>query len=675
MTTTPPDIAERAKTLREALHRANYRYYVLDDPEISDAEYDRMLRELMDLEEAHLALKTPDSPTARVGAPPLDKFETAAHSIPMLSLDNGFSDGEIMDFHGRVQRLIETDEPILYTAEPKMDGVAVELVYEAGRLAMATTRGDGVTGEVVTENVRTVRSVPLVLLTDSPPELLEVRGEVFMAHERFKELNRRRTENGEPPFANPRNAAAGSLRQLDSKITATRPLEIFCYGAGLMRGLFPKTHGELLAELKRLGFRINPLARSGLDIEGVLEFYQTLLEERTRLDYEIDGLVIKVDRRDFQERLGAKSRSPRWAIAYKFAALQETTRIRSIEVQVGRTGALTPVARLEPVSVGGVTVSSATLHNEDEVHRKDVREGDTVLVQRAGDVIPEVVKAIPSQRDGSEKIFEMPKACPVCGSQVERPPEEAATRCINAECPAQVKGRIRHFASKAAFDIDGLGEKLVNQLVEKGLVSSFADLFDLGQADFEALERMGPKSSENLVNAINDRRKISLERFLYALGIRHVGENVATLLAVHFGTLEAVMDAPTEEIEAVEGIGPEIARSIRQFFDKEENRRVVHRLIEGGVTIKPRIQAAEAKGGAEALAGKAFVLTGTLSGMTRNEAKTRIQSLGGRVTGSVSGNTDYVVAGESAGSKLDKARKLGVTVLTEDEFLQMIEEA
>ncbi len=674
MTAIPPDIAERAETLREALHRANYRYYVLDDPEISDAEYDRMLRELMDLEAAHPALKTPDSPTARVGAPPLDKFGTAAHSVPMLSLDNGFSDGEIMDFHGRVQRLLETDEPILYTAEPKMDGVAVELIYEAGRLVMATTRGDGVTGEVVTENVRTVRSAPLVLVTDSPPELLEVRGEIFMAHERFKALNRRRTEKGEPPFANPRNAAAGSLRQLDSKITAARPLEIFCYGAGLMRGLSPATQGELLTDLKSLGFRINPLARSGLDIEGVLEFYRTLLEERSGLDYEIDGLVIKVDRRDFQERLGAKSRSPRWAIAYKFAALQETTRIRSIEVQVGRTGALTPVARLAPVSVGGVTVSSATLHNEDEVRRKDVREGDTVLVQRAGDVIPEVVKAIPSQRDGSEKIFEMPRDCPVCGSKVERAPEEAVTRCLNAECPAQVKGRIRHFASKAAFDIDGLGEKLVNQLVEKGLVSSFADLFELGQSDFEALERMGPKSSENLVIAINNRRKISLERFLYALGIRHVGENVATLLADRFDRLERVMDAPAEEIEAVEGIGPEIARSIRRFFDKEENRRIVGRLVEGGVTIETRSQEEKGDDGAEPLADKTFVLTGALSTMTRNEAKARIQALGGRMTGSVSGNTDFVVAGESAGSKLDKARKLGVTVLNEDEFLQMTDD-
>jgi DNA ligase (NAD+) len=551
--------------------------------------------------------------------------------------------------------------------------VAVELVYEAGRLTLATTRGDGVTGEVITENVRTVRSVPLVLLTDSPPELLEVRGEVFMAHERFKELNRRRTEKGEPPFANPRNAAAGSLRQLDSKITATRPLEIFCYGAGLMRGLSPATQGELLADLKMLGFRINPLARSGLGIEDVFDFYRTLLEERAHLDYEIDGLVIKVDRRDFQERLGAKSRSPRWAIAYKFAALQETTRVRSIGVQVGRTGALTPVAYLEPVSVGGVTVSRASLHNEDEIQRKDVREGDWVLVQRAGDVIPEVVKAIPSRRDGSETLFRMPKDCPVCGSKVERAPEEAATRCINAECPAQVKARIRHFAAKAAFDIDGLGEKLVNQLVEKGLVTSFADLFELGQADFEALERMGPKSSENLVNAINDRRTISLERFLYALGIRHVGENVATLLAAHFGSLAAVMDAPAGEIEAVEGIGPEIARSIRRFFDKEENRRVVNRLLEG-VTIETRSRAEEAGNVAEALAGKTFVLTGTLSAMTRNDARERIQSLGGRVTGSVSGNTDYLVAGEAAGSKLDKAQKLGVTVLTEDTFLQMIEE-
>ncbi len=664
-------IIERANALRQALHHHNYRYYVLDDPEVSDAEYDRLMRELMGLESEYPELKTPDSPTVKVGAPPLNRFESVAHSVPMLSLDNAFADGDILEFDRRARKNLGTEDKLLYTAEPKMDGVAVELVYEGGRLVMASTRGDGFTGEVITENIRTIRSVPLVLKGDGHPvpERVEVRGEVFMEIERFKALNTARVDRGEQPFANPRNAAAGSLRQLDSAITAKRPLDIFFYGVGNMAGVEIDSHWETLCLLKDLGLKINPLIRPKIELPQVLEYYREIAEIRHRLPYEIDGAVIKIDSIPFQRQLGAKSRSPRWAIAYKFASIQETTRIERIEVQVGRTGALTPVAHLQPVSVGGVTVSRATLHNEDEIEKKDIRVGDQVLVQRAGDVIPEVVKVIPSTRTGKETTFEMPNDCPACGMQVVRAPGEALRRCNNAACPAQRKARIRHFASKGAFDIDGLGTKLVDKLVEKELVHSYADLFYLDVTTLEAMERMGSKSAKNLIEAIGKSKKVPFRRFIYALGIRHVGENSARLLEENYRDLAGLMAASGAELEAIEGIGPEIAQSIAHFFGKEKNRETIRRILESGLEITFPEPKAEKK----SFAGKTFVLTGTLPTLKRAEAKAMIEAAGGKVSGSVSRKTDYLVAGESAGSKLDKAKELRVEIIDEVRLKELLQ--
>ena len=658
-----PQIIQQVKTLRKALHRHNYRYYVLDDPEVSDAEYDRLMQDLKELEETYPEVASPNSPTTRVGAPPLEKFDTVAHSIPMLSLDNGFKDEDILDFDGRVRRNLKIQSNILYTAEPKMDGVAVELIYEDGRLTTASTRGDGVIGELITANVKTIRSVPLVMqksgLPGFPPRL-EIRGEVIIGHEAFRQLNRERVAQELPPFANPRNAAAGSLRQLDSKITATRPLDIFFYGVGIFTGFESDSHWEILKLLQNWGFRINPLIRPKISIKEVLEYFLELNQKRHQLPYDIDGMVIKIDSIPLQQRLGATTRSPRWAIAYKFQAIQESTVVENIEVQVGRTGTLTPVAHLKPVNVGGVTVSRATLHNEDEILKKDVRIGDTVLVQRAGDVIPEVVKVILSKRIGGEKKFVMPQSCPVCGTSTARIAGEAATRCINSTCSAQVKERIKHFASKGAFDIDGLGEKLVDQLVEKGLVSSFADLFQLDVETLANLDRMGIKSAENLVRAIEMSKEIQFARFLFALGIRHVGEHVAVLLAEHFGDLGQLVECPEDELTAIEGIGPVVAKSISGFFKQEKNVASVERILNSGIRLEfqsfPK---------ATTLAGKVFVLTGTLTGMTRREAREKIEALGGKLSSSVSGNTDFVVAGESPGSKLAKARDLGVEILDE----------
>jgi DNA ligase (NAD+) len=504
-----PQIVQKVAALRKALHRHNYRYYVLDDPEISDAEYDRMMQELKQLEENYPQLTRPDSPTTRVGAPPLEKFDTVAHTIPMLSLDNGFNDEDILDFDGRVKRNLDTQSTILYTAEPKLDGVAVELIYENGKLVTASTRGDGVAGELITTNVKTIKSVPLVMQTDSlhaPPSRLEIRGEVFIGLEAFKKFNKERLEQELPPFANPRNAAAGSLRQLDSKITATRPLEVFFYGIGVVEDITFQSHGELLKSLKNWGFRINPFIRPTIAIREVLDYYRELREKRHQLPYDIDGVVVKVDDISLQQRLGATSRSPRWAIAYKFKAVQESTTLEAIEIQVGRTGVLTPVAQLKPVNVGGVMVSRATLHNEDEIGKKDIRIGDKVLVQRAGDVIPEIVKVITSRRDGRETQFKMPQACPVCDSPVIRMEGEAATRCINSSCRAQVKERIKHFASKGAFDIDGMGDKLVDQLVEKGLLTSFADLFKLDEGILAGLERCRSREDGGQISRKSNKR-------------------------------------------------------------------------------------------------------------------------------------------------------------------------
>jgi len=659
-----PAVIRKVDDLRQALHRHNYRYYVLDDPEISDSEYDRMMQELIRLETDYPELSSPDSPTLRVGAPPLDKFETIEHSIPMLSLDNGFKDSDIIDFDLRIKRNLDTDSEIIYTAEPKLDGVAIELVYENGRLVTASTRGDGFNGELITSSARTIRSVPMVLENREDkniPSHLEVRGEVFIRKEGFKRLNDERLQQNLSPFANPRNAAAGSLRQLDSRITAKRPLEIFFYGIGVVTDLVVESHWDTLYALQDLGFRINQHIRPKITINEVLEYYRELIEKRHLLPYDIDGVVIKVDDIRLQQLLGATSRSPRWAIAYKFKALQETTRVTGIEVQVGRTGVLTPVAHLVPVNIGGAMVSRATLHNEDEIKRKDIRIGDTVLVQRAGDVIPEVVKVIASQRTGTEIRFKMPHHCPVCNSSVVRAQDEAALRCINTSCSAQVKERIKHFASKSAFDIDGLGDKLVEQLVDKELLFSYVDIFRLTKDTLKNLERMGPKSAENIMGAIEKSKQITLARFIYSLGIRHVGEHVAGILAARFGSLEKLISATMDDLIAIEGVGPVVAESIAGFFEQYENRNAVNDIIAGGVRILGENIREEGR-----LEGKVFVLTGTLETLTRSQAKKIIEMAGGKITGSVSRNTDYLVAGTSPGSKLERANDLGVEIIDEE---------
>lgn len=663
-------IINKVNELRAALHYHNYRYYVLDDPEISDVEYDRLLQELIRLEQTYPQLASADSPSARVGAPPLASFDTFTHSLAMLSLDNAFSDDDIMEFDRRVKRQLGSGDEIQYTAEPKLDGVAVELVYENGILTAASTRGDGITGELITANVRTIGAVPLLMhktAGNGLPSRLEVRGEVFIGIENFKKLNLERLAHELPPFANPRNAAAGSLRQLDSRITAGRPLDIFFYGVGLVAGIEFESHWDLLQSLNAWGFKINPLIQPRIAVAEVLQFYRRLGEQRHQLPYDIDGMVMKVDSLRLQQRLGSTTRSPRWAIAYKFEALQETTVLENIEVQVGRTGVLTPVAHLKPVKVGGVTVSRATLHNEDEIEKKDIRIGDTVLVQRAGDVIPEVVKVISSKRCGAEKKFAMPTHCPVCGSPVVRMAGEAATRCINANCSAQLKERIKHFASKGAFDIDGLGDKLVDQLVAAGLVSTYADLFNLDVEILAALERMGTKSAENLISAITASKKISFARFLYSLGIRHVGEHVAALLADQFDSLEQLTACSEETLTAIEGIGPIVARSIANFFRQDENLETIRRILQSGIQIEfppPVIK--------KRLAGRTFVLTGTLATMTRQQAKEMITAAGGKVSGSVSRNTDFIVVGESPGSKLAKAKELGIMVIDEAKFKELL---
>ncbi|MFO7751354.1 MAG: NAD-dependent DNA ligase LigA [Desulfobacteraceae bacterium] len=676
MSTVDKSIAKEAARLQKELTRHNYRYHLLDDPEISDAQYDRMMSRLLAIEEEYPSLSTPDSPTKRVGSSPLEIFETASHSVPMLSLDNGFKESEILDFHHRIAKLLNTED-LLYTVEPKLDGVAVELRYENGLLVLATTRGDGMIGEVITENVKTIRSVPLSLFRENGaalPPLLEVRGEVMIHRSDFTRLNQHRLEMDLPLFANPRNAAAGSLRQLDSRVTAKRPLGMFVYGTGLVDGLEYESHSELFHLLKRFGFPVNPLIREKLSMDEVIAWYRELEKERNDLPYEIDGMVIKVDRLSFQQQLGIKKRSPRWAIAYKFPAVEETTTIRDIVVQVGRTGTITPVALLEPVTVGGVTVSRATLHNEDEIAKKDIRIGDTALVVRAGDVIPKVVKVMASKRNGSERFFAMPDACPVCSGEVKRIPGEAALKCINASCPAQLKQRLIHFVSRGGFDIDGLGRKLVEKLVEQGIVISFADLFFLEKKRLASLEGMADKSAKNIVAAVEKSKKISLARFLFALGIDHTGEGAATLLAEKFQTLESIRKAAAGEIEKIDGIGPKTAAAVQAFFASADNSRVLDQILSSGVEVaaaKPPDQ--ERRN--ENLQGKRVVLTGKMITMTRSEAKKALERAGAKVVSSVSAKTDLVVAGEAAGSKLEKAKTLGVAVVDEQAFSDLLQKS
>ncbi len=663
----PDSVKRRVEELREEIEYHNYRYYVLDQPEISDAQYDRMMRELEELEERYPELRSPNSPTQRVGSPPLESFKMVRHSLPMLSLANAFDENEAREFDRRVKKLLGSTGEIAYVAEPKLDGLAVELVYERGFLTIGSTRGDGVNGEDITQNLRTIKTIPLQLIQRElpAPEKLEVRGEVIMEIEKFKALNRRREEKGEPPFANPRNAAAGSVRQLDPKVTRERPLEIYFYGIGEVRGFTFKTQYEVLQTLPKWGLRTNPHIQRARNIEEVIDYYREMNERREKLPYEIDGIVIKVDRLDLQARLGEISRSPRWALAFKFAPKQETTKILDIIVQVGRTGVLTPVAVMEPVKVGGVEVSRATLHNQDEIDRLDVRVGDTVIIQRAGDVIPEVVQVIPSRRTGKEKKFRMPPKCPACGADVVK--EEILYRCIGLDCPAQLKGRIRHFASKRAMDIEGLGVKLIDQLVDKGLVRDVADLYYLKKDDLIALERMADKSAQNIIDAIERSKVKPLGKFLYALGILHVGEATAEDLARHFPTLEDFFELSEEELMGVEGIGPEVSASVVRFFRDKKNRESIERLMKAGIKLIEPVPQERGK-----LAGKTFVFTGTLKAYGRDDARKLVESLGGKTASSVSKKVDFVVVGEDPGSKADRARELGIKTLTEEEFKKMI---
>lgn len=665
-------IRRRMAELAAEIAHHNRRYYQMDDPEISDAAYDALMRELQALEAALPDLAAADSPTRRVGAPPLEKFGAVRHRTPMLSLANAFSEADIQAFGERLHRLLGDDASRLrFIVEPKLDGVAVGLTYAGAALVTGATRGDGLTGEDVTANIRTIADIPLRLDSGAGrplPEFLEVRGEVYLERAAFEGMNRRRLRAGESPFANPRNAAAGSLRQLDSRITARRPLRMFCYAVGAVEGLPPfRSHAEVLEALRGWGFPVNPEIGAARDLPECIAAYRRIGAVRTSLPYEIDGVVIKVDDLVLQERLGAVSRSPRWAIACKFDALQETTVVRDILVQVGRTGVLTPVAVMAPVQVGGVTVSRATLHNEDDIRRKDIRIGDTVLIQRAGDVIPEVVKVIESRRTGVERLFVMPATCPECGSEVVRLQGEAAHRCLGLACPAQLKEHIRHFASRGGMDIEGLGEKLVGQLVDARLIRDPADLYALTEPSLLTLERMAEKSAANLLAALNRSKHPPLEKLIFALGIRHVGEHLSRVLAGHFDSLEALSTAPLETLLAIRDVGPEAAAGIERFFAQPANRDVLKKLREAGVAPGVTRPAAEAP-----LRGKSFVFTGALARMTRSEARTRVEALGGTVTASVTQQTDYVVAGADPGTKIEKARAAGRTILTETEFLELI---
>jgi DNA ligase (NAD+) len=648
----------------------NYRYYVLDQPEIADIEYDRLLRELMALEQAHPELITPDSPTQRVGAAPLQAFGAAEHGIPMLSLDNVFTAESLAEFDRRIRERLALDR-VAYVAEPKLDGSSMNLRYENGLLVRAGTRGDGVTGEDVTANVRTMQSVPLRLRGKNPPALVEVRGEVVIRKEDFAKLNAQRLEDGERVFANPRNAAAGSLRQLDPRITASRPLTFFPYGLGAASEPIAANHWEILQRLGEWGFRINEQLEQVQDFEGLLAYAERLLEQREALPFEIDGVVYKINDLAQREELGFTSRAPRWAVAYKLPAVEATTTLLGILASVGRTGVVTPVAELEPVTVGGVVVARATLHNLDEVHRKDVRVGDTVLIRRAGDVIPEIMSVVLDKRPADAQPWEMPERCPVCGAEVMRIDGEAAHRCMGGLfCPAQRVGALLHFASRKAMDIEGLGVKLVEQLVEYDLVKSVADLYRLDRKELLTLDRMGEKSVDKLLAAVERSRQTSLPRLIYALGIAQVGHVTATQLARHFGDLEPLMQASEEELTAVPDVGPVVAHSIAHFFAESHNREAVEQLRERGV----QWPVLERPSTALALSGKTVVLTGTLESMTRDEAGARIEALGGKISGSVSKKTDYVVAGEKAGSKLDRAQALGVEVLDEAGFIALLEQ-
>ena len=664
---TQTEAHKRADELRGLIEHHNHRYYVLDDPEVPDAEYDRLMRELQALESSDPKLITPDSPTQRVSGTPMEGFETVRHRIPMLSLANAFSDEEVADFFRRVSQGLERED-ITFAAEPKLDGVAISLTYIDGHLTTAATRGDGERGENVTANVRTIGAVPLKLHGQGWPSLLEVRGEIYMPRAGFDSFNRKAIEQGEKPLVNPRNGAAGSLRQLDPQLTAKRPLALFAYSTAT-RDHLPDSQFETLMRLRDWGFPVNPEVQRVQGLSGCLEYHARMEALRPELGYDIDGVVYKVDRFDQQGFLGFISKAPRWALAHKFPAEEETTKLLAIDIQVGRTGALTPVARLEPVFVGGVTVTNATLHNEDEIRRKDVRPGDWVVVRRAGDVIPEVARVIIQRRESELAEFHMPDICPECGSAVERIEGEAVTRCTGGlSCPAQIKHGIRHFATRKAMDIEGLGDKLVDLLVEQGLISTVADLYQLTHEQLASLDRMGGKSADNLLKALETSKKPPFDRLLYALGIREVGEVTAHSLAAHFGSMEALREASEESLTEVSDVGPIVASHVAAFFQQENNIQVIQALGEAGVDWQPL----EDVSGEQPLAGEIWVLTGALS-MPRIQAKNLLESLGAKVTASVSAKTSTLLAGEAAGSKLAKAQKLGVRVISESDFVEYLE--
>ena len=664
--------AARAAELRAQIAQHDYRYYVLDDPLVSDAEYDRLMQELRALEAAHPELIAPDSPTQRVAGQPSSAFGDVVHQVPMLSLDNAFTEEDLEAFDRRIHERLGRAGDLDYAAEPKLDGLAVTVIYRKGLLERAATRGDGVTGEDVTANVRTIRAVPQRLL-GAAPRLFEARGEVFMPIARFERMNQQARARGEKVFVNPRNAAAGSLRQLDARITAARPLNMFFYGLGALQGASPPPRqSELLELLRNYGLPVSPEVRTVRGLKGCLAYYRRMAERRASLPYQIDGVVYKLDSREDQERLGFVSRAPRWAIAHKFPADEAFTVVKDIGFQVGRTGALTPVARLEPVFVSGVTVSNVTLHNIDEVHRKDVRVGDTVVVRRAGDVIPEVVSVVLDKRPAGTVAVQLPARCPVCHSRVLRVEGEAVARCTGGfTCRAQRQESLRHFASRRALDIEGLGEKLIEQLVEREQVQSPADLYALTTAQLAQLERMGEKSAANLIAAIEKSKQTTLPRLLYGLGIREVGEATALALARHFGTLERLMDADEATIQQVPDIGPVVAAHVAAFFASADHRRVIKALRDKGVRW-PDVTAGVGSTAERGLAGRTFVITGTLASMTREQAQEALVARGAKVSGSVSKKTSFVVAGSEAGAKLSNARELGVAVLDERQFLELL---
>jgi len=669
--TIPTKILARRDELHNLINKYSYLYYAADNPEVSDSEYDRLFNELKQIETDYPVLLTLDSPTQRVGGQALDKFDQVNHVIPMLSLDNVFNESEFLAFDQRVKDWLNTSEVQHYIAEPKLDGLAISLRYEKGVLVQAATRGDGSVGEDVTINVRTISDIPLKFCGEIMPDVIEIRGEIFMPKAGFETLNQQQIVDGKKPFVNPRNAAAGSLRQLDSKITASRPLEMICYGLGETQGLanMPETHSAAMAMVAEFGCRISSELQQVSGVEGCIAYIAQIGERRDSLPYDIDGVVFKVDNLHLQQRLGFVSRAPRWAIAHKFPAQQEITLVEDIEIQVGRTGALTPVARLKPVFVGGVTVSNATLHNQDEIDRKDVRIGDTVIVRRAGDVIPEVVQVVMSKRPEQALPFRIPNECPICNSVAERVDGEAVLRCTGGLfCPAQRKEAIKHFASRKAMDVDGLGDKIVEQLVDEGLINDPADLFALTIEQLAALERMGEKSAENLVSALQVAKTTKFARFIYSLGIREVGEATARSLAMHFSTLELLKVADEAALIEIEDVGPVVAHNIVTFFNQNHNRDVIDRLLAAGVAwpLETRIAVDSM------LSGKTVVLTGTLEQLSRSEAKEKLLSLGAKVAGSVSKKTDYVVAGRDAGSKLTKAENLGVTVVDETTLIEWI---